>query len=587
MRKTFAGLLVLLLSVGVLSQESTVKGNLGGVVADVTGAVVPKAKVTLAGPTGNRATTTDSQGRFMFDLLAPGFYSVTAEQTGFKALEMKQVEVFTNRTSTVSIALQPGAVTETVEVSATSVGVDEASSRLDTNLNDTFYSQLPVARNVTGLFYAAAGVNEGGGTGSANPSIAGGSGLENQYVADGVSITDGAFGGIGVFSRNYGALATGINLSFVKEVDVKTGGYEPQYGKSTGGVVQIITKSGSDHFHGGVSAFFGPQRFEVQHLNPDASGRLNQQGVALHQGEWDIAGELGGMGLTRKAVEQGRQAMESIRKLKDRNFPLDVVIVGAGPAGLAATLGAMEHKLRSVTVEQEDSLGGAVYHYPRNKIVMTAPMQLPIIGKVKISAISKEALLEFWQCAALKTGLKINFSERMETITKKGNGFIVKTSRNTYDTRAVLLAIGRRGTPRKLDVPGEELPKVVYNLIDSEQYRHQHVLVVGGGDSALEAALAIADEPGTSVTLSYRGEAFGRVKEKNRQRLQDAEKKGRVKVLLQSNVKKIEPDKVILDHAGKMMEIINNAVIVSVGGVLPTPFLKEIGIMVETKYGTA
>ena len=294
MRKTFAGLLVLLLSVGVLSQESTVKGNLGGVVADVTGAVVPKAKVTLAGPTGNRATTTDSQGRFMFDLLAPGFYSVTAEQTGFKALEMKQVEVFTNRTSTVSIALQPGAVTETVEVSATSVGVDEASSRLDTNLNDTFYSQLPVARNVTGLFYAAAGVNEGGGTGSANPSIAGGSGLENQYVADGVSITDGAFGGIGVFSRNYGALATGINLSFVKEVDVKTGGYEPQYGKSTGGVVQIITKSGSDHFHGGVSAFFGPQRFEVQHLNPDASGRLNQQGVALHQGEWDIAGELGG-----------------------------------------------------------------------------------------------------------------------------------------------------------------------------------------------------------------------------------------------------------------------------------------------------
>jgi hypothetical protein len=294
MRKASAGLLVLLLSVGLFAQESAVKGNLGGIVADPTGAVVPKAKVTLTGPTGNRTTTTDSQGRFMFDLLAPGYYTLKAEQTGFKAVEVKQVEVLTNRTLTVPITLQPGAVTETVEVSATSAGVDVAATKLETNLNDTFYSQMPVARNVTGLFYAAAGVNEGGGTGSANPSIAGGSGLENQYMADGVNITDGAFGGIGVFSRNYGALATGINLSFVKEVDVKTGGYEPQYGKSTGGVVQIITKSGSNEFHGGISAYFGPQQFEVQHLNPDGFGRLNQQGAAIHQGEWDIAGEVGG-----------------------------------------------------------------------------------------------------------------------------------------------------------------------------------------------------------------------------------------------------------------------------------------------------
>jgi carboxypeptidase family protein len=293
-RRTLGVLFVLLLSAGLVAQESTVKGNIGGVVADTTGAVVPKTKLTLTGPIGNRTTVADSQGRFMFDLLLPGFYSLRAEQTGFKAVDVKQIEVFTNRTSTVPITLQAGAITEIVEVSATSVGVDQAATNLDTHLNDTFYSQLPVARNVTGLFYAAAGVNEGGGTGSANPSIGGGSGLENQYMADGVNITDGAFGGIGVFSRNYGALATGINLSFVKEVDVKTGGYEPQYGKTTGGVVQITTKSGSDQFHGGVSAFFGPQQFEVQHLNPDNSGRLNQQGVAYHQGEWDIAGELGG-----------------------------------------------------------------------------------------------------------------------------------------------------------------------------------------------------------------------------------------------------------------------------------------------------
>lgn len=300
-----------------------------------------------------------------------------------------------------------------------------------------------------------------------------------------------------------------------------------------------------------------------------------------------IAGELGGMGLIRKAVEQGCQAVDSIRKKQGGSSPFDVVIIGAGPAGLAASLKATEHKLKFITVEQEDSLGGNVYHYPRNKIVMTAPMQLPILGKVKMGEISKEALLEFWQGVVKKTGLKINFSERMETISKNGGGFTVKTSRGSYSARSVLLAIGRRGTPRKLEVPGEELPKVVYRLIDPEQYRQQHVLVVGGGDSALEAALAIIGQPGTSVTLSYRGDAFGRVKEKNRQRLQEAEKNGRVKVLLQSNVKKIESDKITLEHAGKLITVKNDVVIVSVGGVLPTPLLKEIGVTVETKYGTA
>jgi len=331
--------------------------------------------------------------------------------------------------------------------------------------------------------------------------------------------------------------------------------------------------------HDAITLVFGTAKrgMDIPQVNP--SFETNVPGIF-------IAGELGGMGLIRKAVEQGRQAMESIRKRQDRKFPLDVVIIGAGPAGLAASLGALQHKLRFLTVEQEDSLGGTVYHYPRNKIVMTAPMQLPVLGKVKMSEISKEALMQFWQDVVKKTGLKINFSERMESIARNGDGFTVKTSRASYRAKSVLLAIGRRGTPRKLEVPGEDLPKVVYRLIDPGQYRNQHVLIVGGGDSALEAALAIADEPGTTVMISYRGEAFGRVKEKNRQRLREAESKGRIKVLLQSNVKKIELQKLTLDHAGKMMEVRNDAVIVNAGGVLPTPFLKEIGILVETKYGT-
>jgi len=300
-----------------------------------------------------------------------------------------------------------------------------------------------------------------------------------------------------------------------------------------------------------------------------------------------IAGELGGMGLIRKAVEQGRQAMESVAKLKRGAFPYDVVIIGAGPAGISASLAAKEKSLKSVTVEQEDSFGGTVYHYPRNKVVMTAPVQLPIIGRMKFGEVSKERLLEFWKDVVKRTGIKINFFERMETVKPDGQGFVVRTSRQEYRTRSILLAMGRRGTPRKLGVKGEEQPKVVYRLVDPEQYRGQHVLVVGGGDSALEAGIDCADESETTVTLSYRSEAFSRVKPKNRERLQRAEAARRLKVLLSSNVEEIAADSVALDQGGKKIRLRNNAVIVCAGGILPTPFLKEIGVQVETKYGTA
>lgn len=300
-----------------------------------------------------------------------------------------------------------------------------------------------------------------------------------------------------------------------------------------------------------------------------------------------IAGELGGMGLIRKCASQGSQAMDSIARLKGGNNPLDVVIIGAGPAGLAGSLGAIENKLRYVTLEQESSLGGAIFHYPRNKVVMTAPAKLPIIGEVKINEISKEALLDFWDKVIQKTGLKISYNERMETITKMDRGFIVKTTKQSYQTKAILLAIGRRGTPRKLEVPGEELPKVVYRLIDPEQYRNMHVLVVGGGDSALEAAISIAEEPGTTVTLSYRSEAFGRGKQKNRDQLNALASKGKIKVMLKSTVKRIEKDKVVLNQESGEVTLDNDGVIVCAGGVLPTPFLREIGVMVETKFGTA
>ena len=300
-----------------------------------------------------------------------------------------------------------------------------------------------------------------------------------------------------------------------------------------------------------------------------------------------IAGELGGMGLIRKAVEQGRQAMESIVKRGGVAEPYDVVIVGAGPAGISASLAATQRRLRFVTLEQEDSFGGTVYHYPRNKVVMTAPVELPIIGKMKFGEVSKETLLEFWQDVVERTGLNVSFRERMEKVEAAGAGFVVRTSRREYRARSVLLAIGRRGTPRKLGVKGEELPKVVYRLIDPEQYRGRRVLVVGGGDAALEAALACAAEPGTMVTLSYRGDAFSRVKQKNREELAAAQAARRIDVLLSSNVEAIGRATVALDQNGHKIRLENDAVIICAGGILPTPLLKDMGVQVDTKFGTA
>ena len=330
---------------------------------------------------------------------------------------------------------------------------------------------------------------------------------------------------------------------------------------------------------GAIKLVFGTARrgIDIPYVKPNFE--TNVPGIY-------IAGELGGMGLIRKAAEQGRQAMEAIAQNRARGGELDVVIVGAGPAGLSATLGAMEKKLRFVTLEQEDSLGGTVYHYPRNKIVMTQPVSLPLVGKIKLGEISKESLLELWQGIVDRFAIPIRFGERMESIEPSGAGFIVKTQRSEFRTRALLLSIGRRGTPRKLGVPGEEHPKVIYRLIDPEQYRGRKVLVVGGGDSAIEAAVSIAGEPGTQVTLSYRGDAFGRIKAKNRERLAEAEQSGKLSVRLSSQVARIDENFAALKQGDEEFMLENDFVIVCAGGVLPTPMLKEIGIRVETKFGS-
>jgi thioredoxin reductase (NADPH) len=302
-----------------------------------------------------------------------------------------------------------------------------------------------------------------------------------------------------------------------------------------------------------------------------------------------IAGELGGMGLIRNAIEQGRQAIGFVaakaKAMDSAPNLLDVVIIGAGPAGIAASLGAIEKKLKYRTIEQYN-LGGTVAHYPRGKVVMTAPAELPIVGKVKFGEVSKETLLSFWQGVVDNNKVDINFEERVESIVRDGDAFSVTTSKGFYRAKTVLMAIGRRGTPRLLGAPGEDKSKVVYRLIEPDQYRGQHVLVVGGGDSALEAAASLAEEEGTTVTLSYRSDAFSRARAKNRERVEDAVASRRLRVMLGSTVERIDSHHVSVKTGDSVETLDNDAVIICAGGVLPTGFLKEAGVEVETKFGT-
>jgi thioredoxin reductase len=301
-----------------------------------------------------------------------------------------------------------------------------------------------------------------------------------------------------------------------------------------------------------------------------------------------VAGELGGMGLISNAIEQGRQALESIRQLisggeKEAGI-YDVIIIGSGPAGFSATLAAKEDRLNYLTLEQE-TLGGAVAHYPKGKIVMTSPAVLPIVGKTKFTETTKEKLLDFWKDAERRSGVNINYGERVTNINCEDSVLEVTTQKGTYKTQTVLLAIGRRGTPRKLGVPGEEKPKVVYEMIDPEQFQQQHVLIVGGGNSALEAAVSLIEVSGTTVTLSYRKNAFNRAKPKNRELVQLAQKEDRLNVILNSQVKEIRDIDVVLEQEGEVLTLKNDSVIICAGGILPTGFLEETGIESKTMYG--
>jgi len=300
-----------------------------------------------------------------------------------------------------------------------------------------------------------------------------------------------------------------------------------------------------------------------------------------------IAGELGGMGLIRNAVSQGREAVENIVKTikKDAKADYDLIVVGAGPAGISATLAAKKYNLKVLTLEQ-DTLGGTVYTFPRSKIVMTAPMDLPLYGKVKFHETSKAELLDLWHTVLSKNDIQIKENSKVEAIVPVGNIFNVETTAGeSYTTKTVLIAIGRRGTPRKLDVKGEDTEKVAYRLLEPEEIKNKNILVVGGGDSAIESALLLADE--NKVTLSYRSESFSRLKVRNAEKIDEAIKNKTITVLFSSKIVAIDTDTVSysMKDSTAVLKMKNDLVYIFAGGELPTQFLKKIGIDVTTKYG--
>jgi hypothetical protein len=282
------------LSAASAQDQGSVRGQLSGVVVDPTQAIIQGASITIMGPTGNATKSTNESGEFTFSALIPGFYDVKVSKDGFKATTVQKVEVLINRTSAIRVALELGAVTQTVEVVATSVSVESTSTAVTTDIADTVYENLPLGRSITSVFYVSAGVASGLGTGAQNPAISGGTGLENAYIADGVLLNDAAFGGLGVYHTRYGGLGVGINASFVKEVQVSTAAFGPQYGHSTGGVINMVTKSGSNVFHGVVGGYFQPRGASALWANQDDFHVTNKIGRQLQLGGYEGDFELGG-----------------------------------------------------------------------------------------------------------------------------------------------------------------------------------------------------------------------------------------------------------------------------------------------------
>lgn len=301
-----------------------------------------------------------------------------------------------------------------------------------------------------------------------------------------------------------------------------------------------------------------------------------------------VVGELGGMGLIRNAFEQGRQCIELMHLDKGTTDTdvLDIAIIGCGPAGLSCALFSSEKGYSYVALEK-DSIGGTVANYPRKKLVMTEPLSLPGGFGLKEREYVKEDLIELWTKLVRQFELRIRENEIVSSIEKTASGiFEIQATTGLVKARRVVLAIGRRGIPRRLGVPGEDLHHVSYSLKDASQFVGDRCLIVGGGDSAVEAALSLSGEEGTQVAISYRKAAFSRIKKDNLDRIQVAISSGKVQAIFSSEVQEIRPGEAVLSIEGDELKTVPiDYVFIFAGGTLPTEFLQRCGIKIDTVFG--
>jgi len=299
-----------------------------------------------------------------------------------------------------------------------------------------------------------------------------------------------------------------------------------------------------------------------------------------------IAGELGGMGLIKNAVTQGVQVGTYLGKTLNQRQGQDpaVVIVGAGPAGLG-TAAALKQAGVSYKLLEQDTVGGTVAHYPRQKLVMTERVQVPGFGRFGKAQMRKEELVGSFEALVEATGLKIENKVKVEGISGEAGNFKIATSKGPIQAQAVVLAIGRRGSPRRLEAEGEDLEKVTYRLVDPRQYEAKRMLVVGGGDSALESAIMLAEEAKGPVAISYRRDAFARCRQANKDKIDALIDEGKITAYLGSTVQRIEADTVTLAVGDRTLVLPNDYVIANLGGELPTKFLEACGVQVKTHRG--
>jgi thioredoxin reductase/NAD-dependent dihydropyrimidine dehydrogenase PreA subunit len=301
-----------------------------------------------------------------------------------------------------------------------------------------------------------------------------------------------------------------------------------------------------------------------------------------------IAGELGGMGLIRNAIRQGTQAARhAIKSLPSVKTDVDLLVVGAGPAGLAACLAATEAKRSYVCVEQ-GTFGGTIANFPRQKVVMSHPFELPIFGvaKFKSNKVSKEELLDYWGDVRKQSRLNIKEQTRFTGVKVENGIFKVDTSVGSLTAKKVILALGVRGTPRRLGVPGEDSTKVAYNLLEPQEFAGKKVIVVGGGNAGVEAAQMLGKSSlKCTVHLLVRGPAFDRCNEDNKMRIEAMAKKGQVQIWYNSSIQEIHKDTVKLKKDDQMLELPNDQVFVFAGADIPTKFLMSLGVAFDKKFG--